>query len=162
MTTPATGKRQRQKCSQAVVTGWFNRSMRGDEIIGQWSVDAGYHSATEDEQFVFWNDGVGLVEYARPGTSACVLFRWTRTAIRMLRLEPYRCIRHDGGAVVDGDVPEAVETRYRITREQRPLIGEVLPVLYLPAPFATIPDRGYGLITREPAVHFTNMRRANS
>ncbi|MFI6165960.1 hypothetical protein ACIBCN_04155 [Nocardia sp. NPDC051052] len=138
--------------------------MRGDEIIGQWSVEAGYHSSMEDEQFVFWGDGVGLVEYARPGASECVLFRWARTAIRTVRLEPHRCVRRDGGAVVDDDddVPEVVEIGYRITREQRPLIGEVLPVLYLPAPFAAIPDGGYGLITREPAVYFTKMRRASS
>ncbi|MEV0247369.1 hypothetical protein AB0H76_12325 [Nocardia sp. NPDC050712] len=133
--------------------------MHGDEIIGQWSAEAGYHSSMEDEQFVFWGDGVGLVEYARPGASECVLFRWARTAIRTVRLEPYRSVR--GDAVVD-DVPEVVEIGYRITREERPLIGEVLPVLYLPAPFAATPDRGYGLITREPAVYFTKMRRARS
>ncbi|MEV6557678.1 hypothetical protein AB0M22_18320 [Nocardia sp. NPDC051756] len=136
--------------------------MRGDEILGQWSVEAGFHSSMEDEQFVFWDDGVGLVEYARPGTSTCVLFRWARTAIRTVRLEPCRCVRRDGDAVSDGEVPEAVEIGYRIAREQRPLIGEVLPVLYLPAPFAAIPDSGYGLITREPAVYFANKRRASS
>lgn len=132
--------------------------MRGDEIVGQWSVEAGYHSSMEDEQFVFWDDGVGLVEYARPDASECVLFHWTRTAIRKLRLEPYR---HAGGQVSD-DVPEAVDIGYRITHEQRPLIGETLPVLYLPAPFAAIPDSGYGLITREPAAYFANKRRAGS
>lgn len=132
--------------------------MRGDEIIGQWSAEAGYHSSMEDEQFVFWDDGVGLVEYARPDAGECVLFRWARTAIRRVRLEPYR---RDGGEASDA-VPEAVEIGYRIVREQRPLIGETLPVLYLPAPFAAIPDSGYGLITREPAVYFTKKRRANS
>ncbi|MFC9434173.1 hypothetical protein [Nocardia sp. NPDC057030] len=132
--------------------------MHGDEIIGQWSVEAGYHTSMEDEQFVFWDDGVGLVEYARPGMSECVLFHWTRTAIRTLRLEPYRC---DGGEVGD-DVPDAVEIGYRIKREQRPLIGETLPVLHLPAPFAVIPDSGYGLISREPAVYFANKRRAGA
>ncbi|MFE9577716.1 hypothetical protein ACFYO1_15105 [Nocardia sp. NPDC006044] len=132
--------------------------MHGDEIIGQWSVEAGYHTSMEDEQFVFWGDGVGLVEYARPHATECVLFRWTRTAIRTVRLEPYR---RDGSAA-PAAVPEAVEVGYRIAREQRPLIGETLPVLYLPAPFATIPDSGYGLITREPAVYFTNRRRADS
>ncbi|MEV6279640.1 hypothetical protein [Nocardia sp. NPDC051832] len=137
--------------------------MRDDEIVGQWSVEAGYHSSMEDEQFVFWGDGVGLVEYARPGASTCVLFRWARTAIRTVRLEPHRRVRRDDGAVGEADeVPEVVELGYRITREQRPLIGEALPVLYLPAPFAAIPDRGYGLITREPAVYFANMRRASS
>ncbi|MEU8899397.1 hypothetical protein [Nocardia sp. NPDC048505] len=132
--------------------------MRGDEILGQWSADAGYHSSMEDEQFVFWSDGVGLVEYARPDVREYVLFRWERTAIRKVRLEPHRCVRRDGDAEVDDAVPEAAEIGYRITREPRPLIGEVLPVLYLPAPFAATPDRGYGLITREPAVHFTRMR----
>lgn len=136
--------------------------MRGDEIIGQWSVQAGYHNSMEDEQFVFWGDGVGLVEYARPGASECVLFRWERTAIRTVRLEPYRYVRRGSGAMSDEDVPEVVEIGYRIAREQRPLIGEVLPVLYLPAPFAATPDSGYGLITREPAVYFTNTRRASS
>lgn len=136
--------------------------MRGDEIVGQWSADAGYHSSTEDEQFVFWGDGVGLVEYSRPGTSDCVLFRWARVAIRTVRLEPYRRVQRDGDGIVDDVVPEAVEIGYRIAREKRPLIGEVLPVLYLPAPFAATSDGGYGLITREPAVHFTKMRRASS
>lgn len=116
----------------------------------------------EDEQFVFWGDGVGLVEYARPDSSDCVLFRWARTAIRTVRLEPYRCVRRDGAAAMDDDVPEVVEIGYRIAREERPLIGEALPVLYLPAPFAAIPDGGYGLIAREPAAHFANTRRASS
>ncbi|MFE6861767.1 hypothetical protein [Nocardia sp. NPDC057668] len=132
--------------------------MHGDEIVGQWSVEAGYHSSMEDEQFVFWGDGVGLMEYSRPNSGECVLFRWTRTAIRTVRLEPYRCIERVEEEVVDGDVPAAAEIGYRIAKEQRPLIGEVLPVLYLPAPF-TATHSGYGLITREPAVHFTKIRR---
>ncbi|MEU4345026.1 hypothetical protein AB0H00_27850 [Nocardia sp. NPDC023852] len=65
-----------------------------------------------------------------------------------MRLEPYRYVRRDGGEILD-DVPEVAEIRYRIAREKRPLIGEVLPVLYLPAPFAATPDGGHGLITRE-------------
>ncbi|MQY25757.1 hypothetical protein [Nocardia aurantia] len=122
-----------------------------DEIVGLWSVEAGYYSAMEDEVFAFWSDGVGFVEYARPYTSDCIDFRWTRLSAEVLRLEPFRSTYVEDGDVLEGELPAAEDVTYRIVEEDRPLEGATMPVMYLSASFVTFDDQGHGLATRTPS-----------
>ncbi|WP_019924985.1 hypothetical protein [Nocardia sp. BMG111209] len=122
-----------------------------DEIVGLWSVEAGYYSAMDDEVFAFWSDGVGFVEFARPYVSDCVDFRWTRLGPETLRLEPFRRTYVEDGDVFEGDVPPPEDATYRIVLEDRPLEGDRMSVMYLTASFVLYGDQGHGLATRTPS-----------
>jgi hypothetical protein len=122
-----------------------------DEIVGLWSVEAGYYSAMDDEVFAFWSDGVGFVEFARPYVSDCVDFRWTRLGPGTLRLEPFRRTYVEDGDLFDGEIPAAEDAVYRIVSEDRPLEDGPMPVMYLAASFVLYEDQGHGLATRTPS-----------
>ncbi|MFI6866228.1 hypothetical protein [Nocardia sp. NPDC050406] len=121
------------------------------DLVGQWSVEVGYYSSMEDEAVVFWPDGTGAAEYARPGFSDWVLFHWSRTCPNRVRFQPYWAFLEEDGEVVEvNEIPQAVEVPYRIEREPRPLLEAPVPVLYLEDVGLFATDSGFGLVTAEP------------
>ncbi|MFC8530914.1 hypothetical protein [Nocardia sp. NPDC057227] len=100
-----------------------------EDLIGTWSSDYGYHSSMQDEELVFRPDGEGSVAYARPGSSDCVLFRWTPSGPDSVLLTPHRSYRDENGAITERDVPAAAAFHYRLEQGIRPLLDHPLPVL---------------------------------
>jgi hypothetical protein len=67
----------------------------GDELIGHWSVEHGYHTSMEDEWLMFRADGSGWYAHLRPWFSHIIEFRWTRLDARFVRVEAYQEIELD-------------------------------------------------------------------
>jgi len=63
--------------------------MTAHDLIGLWSAMHGYHSAMEDEQLMFREDGSGWYEFARPWHSDFVLFSWLLEDQDCIRLHPH-------------------------------------------------------------------------
>jgi hypothetical protein len=129
-----------------------------DDIVGLWSVEAGYHTAMDDEVLVFFPDGAGIVEFARPYISECVDFRWSRVRPGVVLLEPSRRTYLEGDEILEDDVPAAEEVEYSIELEDRPLLADPIPVLYLPVSFVVYHDQGHGLLDRTPPERWRDPR----
>lgn len=104
----------------------------------------------EDEAVIFFPDGLGSVEYARPFFSDWVLFRWSRTRPNLVRIEPYEAFVEEDDGFVAQEVPPPEETRYRIESETRPLLDAPVPVLHLDDSGLLRIDSGFGLVFSEP------------
>lgn len=133
--------------------------MSRSDLVGEWSVETGYYSSMEDEFLIFFPDGVGSVEYARPFLSDWVLFRWSRTRPNMVRIEPYAAFTEEAHEFVAQEIPPPEEIRYRIESESRPLLDSPVPVLHLDGSGLLRTGPGYGLVFAEPR---DEMRRASA
>ncbi|MEU4315474.1 hypothetical protein [Nocardia sp. NPDC024068] len=120
------------------------------DLVGEWSVETGYYSSMEDEFVVFFPDGVGSVEYARPFISNWVLFRWTHIRSNLVRITPYAAFTEEDHEFVAREIPQPEEARYRIVSESRPLLDSPVPVLYLEDCGLLRTGSGFGLVFAEP------------
>lgn len=98
----------------------------GDELIGHWSVEHGYHTSMEDEWLMFRADGSGWYAYLRPWFSHIIEFRWTRLDPRVVRVEAYQDIELDEQDGQDQltrrSLARVEDVACELARAQRPLL----------------------------------------
>lgn len=125
--------------------------MNHSDLVGEWSIEVGYYSSMEDEMVIFWPDGAGAIEYARPGFSDWILFRWAHTGPGRVRLSQYSAFdEEDDEIVAIYEPPAEIEATYRVAPEFRPLPATDVPVLHLDAPGLLVSSLGFGLQSAVP------------
>jgi len=94
------------------------------ELVGVWSISAGYYSSFSDEWLIFRPDGMGRQVYLYPGENYSHHFRWqivSPSVIDLIRL--VRLVRDDGSdekVVDEQNESYFLGIRYSVEEKERP------------------------------------------
>ena len=122
--------------------------MTTHDLIGLWSAMHGYHSAMEDEQLMFREDGSGWYEFARPWYSEFVLFSWSLEDQDRIRLHLHSEVEvseQPGDEFLQSeDLSSEEALEFQVAAAERPLLDgtvrelRIAPSFIFAGPFAFV------------------------
>ena len=138
--------------------------MTTHDLIGLWSAMHGYHSAMEDEQLMFREDGSGWYEFARPWYSEFVLFSWLLEDQDRIRLHLHSEVEvseQPGDEFLQSEDLRGEEVlEFQVAAAERPLLDgtvrelRIAPSFIFAGPFAFVGrDEPTGEIYRKAGLH---------
>ena len=122
--------------------------MTTHDLIGLWSATHGYHSAMDDEQLMFREDGSGWYEFARPWYSEFVLFSWSLEDQDRIRLHLHSEVEvseQPGDEFLQSeDLSSEEALEFQVAAAERPLLDgtvrelRIAPSFIFAGPFAFV------------------------